>query len=55
MRFEIFKKSLALITEHNAKHKKGEVTFTMGLNQFSDWTDEERDKMHGGGIRRSEN
>lgn len=46
-RFEIFKENLAMIEEHNKKYEKGEVTYTMGLNKFTDWFPEEKSRMHG--------
>lgn len=35
-RFEIFKANVQRIVEHNAKFERGEVTYTMGINQFAD-------------------
>lgn len=46
-RMEIFKANLAKIEAHNELFKKGEVTWEMGLNHFTDLTDEER-KMYTG-------
>jgi C1A family cysteine protease len=43
MRREIFNKNLKTVTDHNAKG----MTSTMGVNQFSDWTDEEYGKLLG--------
>lgn len=40
-RFEIFKTNLQRIVEHNDKYAKGEVTYSMGINQFTDKTSEE--------------
>lgn len=35
-RFKIFKQNLKQIEEHNLKYEKGEESFSMGVNQFSD-------------------
>jgi Cathepsin propeptide inhibitor domain (I29) len=45
MRFEIFKEALTFIAEHNAKHARGESSFTVGLNHMTDWTKEEKDRL----------
>jgi len=37
----IFKTNLKKIAEHNEKHLRGESSYTMGVNQFTDWTEEE--------------
>lgn len=39
-RLEIFKDNKKHVEEHNKKYEKGEVTFTMGLNAFSDLVSE---------------
>ncbi|RZC34123.1 Inhibitor I29 domain containing protein, partial [Asbolus verrucosus] len=44
-RKELFVKNLLRIEEHNEKYKQGLVTFTMGINQFSDLTKEEMKKF----------
>lgn len=41
LRFEIFKSNLELINAHQIKYDKGEVSYTLGINQFADLTDEE--------------
>ncbi|XP_054277596.1 procathepsin L-like [Macrosteles quadrilineatus] len=47
-RKEIFMNNLNFIREHNKKHERGEVTFTVGVNQFADMTIEEfRQRMNG--------
>ncbi|KAK9887526.1 hypothetical protein WA026_023248 [Henosepilachna vigintioctopunctata] len=46
---EIFARSVKEVEEHNAKFAKGEVTYTKGINQFSDMTDEEIKKHTGFG------
>lgn len=41
IRFEIFKKNVALIEEHNARFARGEETSVNGINQFTDMTQDE--------------
>lgn len=41
-RFQIFVETIKTIITHNDKHAKGEVTYKMGINQFSDMRPEER-------------
>lgn len=50
-RFTIFKENLNKITEHNKKFETGEVSWSQGLNQFADLTQEEFAKSYLGGIR----
>jgi len=50
-RLGIFKENLDKILEHNKKYEAGEVTWTQGLNQFADLTQEEFAKTHLGAIR----
>lgn len=40
-RFEIFKANVKRIVEHNEKFERGEVSYTMGINQFADKKPEE--------------
>lgn len=40
-RFEIFKVNVKRIIEHNDKFSKGEVGYSMGINQFADKKPEE--------------
>ncbi|RZB39320.1 Inhibitor I29 and/or Peptidase C1 domain containing protein, partial [Asbolus verrucosus] len=40
-RFKIFQANVAEIEQHNEKYARGEVTYTKGINQFGDKTDEE--------------
>lgn len=37
----IFKDNLEKIEEHNALYEQGKSTHTKGINQFTDWTQEE--------------
>jgi hypothetical protein len=45
MRFELFKKQNEFIEKHNKEFHEGKSTFTVGHNQFSDLTSEERAKI----------
>lgn len=47
-RFEIFKNKLHEFEEHNEKFKKGELSWSVGVNQFTDLTEEEFAKMNHG-------
>ncbi|XP_055856033.1 digestive cysteine proteinase 1-like [Episyrphus balteatus] len=38
---DIYCEKLAAIEEHNAKYQKGEVTWEMGVNQFTDMSSED--------------
>lgn len=40
-RLIIYQNNVKEIEEHNKKFKEGKVTFTKGINQFTDWTNEE--------------
>lgn len=40
-RFDIFRKKLSEFEAHNEKFKRGEVTWEVGVNQFTDETEEE--------------
>uniref|UniRef100_A0A6P7HDB2 Cathepsin L1-like n=1 Tax=Diabrotica virgifera virgifera TaxID=50390 RepID=A0A6P7HDB2_DIAVI len=46
-RFKIFQDNLRKIKEHNARYKKGQETYKMGLNQFADLTRDEFVQMLG--------
>lgn len=48
MRFKIFKEKLAEIDAHNELYKEGKVSFTEGINQFTDHTPQELTKMFTG-------
>ncbi|KAJ8921571.1 hypothetical protein NQ315_010476 [Exocentrus adspersus] len=41
VRFSIFQSNLRTIEEHNEKYQKGEKSYYMGVNQFTDMTSEE--------------
>lgn len=45
-RYNIFKDNDQMIKIHNEKFKQGEVTYTMGHNQFSDMTEKEFAAMY---------
>lgn len=45
-RFAIFQENLKKIEAHNAKYEKGEETYMMGVNQFTDLTEEEFAKLY---------
>lgn len=47
-RFELFKKKLIEFKAHNEKYEKGEVSYTVGINQFTDLTEEEFQMRHTG-------
>lgn len=47
MRFKLFKETLLQIDEHNMKFKKGLVEVEAGLNDYSDWTYEQKTKLLG--------
>ena len=48
MRKEIYLQKLAQFDEHNAKFIKGEVTWIMGVNQFTDMSYEELNAINWG-------
>ena len=45
MRQKLFEETLQQINEHNEKFKKGLVEVDAGLNEYSDWTYEEKMKL----------
>jgi hypothetical protein len=46
-RFEVFRSNFETIEKHNALFSIGEETFELGLNQFSDMTNDEYKKILG--------
>ncbi|XP_072400161.1 protein CTLA-2-beta-like isoform X2 [Diabrotica undecimpunctata] len=46
-RFKIFKEKYNEIQAHNKKYEAGQVTWTAGLNDFTDKTPEELKHLHG--------
>lgn len=46
-RFEVFAANAAFVDAHNEKYLHGEVSYTLGLNQFADMTREEYSGFHG--------
>jgi len=46
-RFGIFKQNIKTIDDHNAKYAAGKVSYSLGVNQFSDLTVEEANTMNG--------
>ncbi|CAG9855010.1 unnamed protein product [Phyllotreta striolata] len=44
-RFQVFKENLNIIRKHNEMYNKGEVTYYMGVNKFTDMSEEEFNKM----------
>lgn len=54
IRMEIFLKNKHKIDEHNEKHANGSVSFTMGLNNFSDLTRDELNAQMKGLLRSTE-
>lgn len=51
-RKEIFKQNLEKINAHNKKYEAGEVTYLMGINKFSDLTEDEFKKHYTGGFKK---
>merc|ERR1712116_848 len=46
LRMQIFSANMDRISRHNARYMKGEVSYSMGMNQFGDLTTEEFSKLH---------
>ncbi|XP_072399417.1 protein CTLA-2-alpha-like [Diabrotica undecimpunctata] len=44
MRFALFKERFYKIKAHNKRYEAGEVTWREGLNEFTDWTEEQRNQ-----------
>ncbi|KAG5867086.1 hypothetical protein JTB14_026117 [Gonioctena quinquepunctata] len=49
-RYGIFKDNLSNIREHQKKFEAGEVSYSQGVNAFTDLTTEEFKKTHTGGL-----
>lgn len=47
VRFSYFNDTLQQIKEHNKKYKMGKADVPAGLNEYSDWSDEEKRKLLG--------
>ncbi|RZC38023.1 cathepsin L1 [Asbolus verrucosus] len=45
-RKQIFIQYLQQVEDHNKKYEAGSISYSIGVNQFSDWTDEEKRKYH---------
>lgn len=46
-RFQIFKKNIIKFDKHNAKYDRGEVSYTVGANQFTDRKPDELEFFRG--------
>ncbi|CAG9833885.1 unnamed protein product [Diabrotica balteata] len=44
-RFSVFQENLRKIEQHNARYKKGEVSYFLNITKFADWTKEEVQKF----------
>lgn len=51
-RFELFRDTLDQIKEHNKKFELGKVDVPATLNEYSDWTDDEKRKLLGTPLRK---
>lgn len=45
LRFMLFRETLDQIREHNVKFARGQVDVPAGLNEYTDWTYEEKKKL----------
>lgn len=41
LRYSVFQNNLRIIEKHNKRYAQGKTTYTMGINQFADLTEEE--------------
>lgn len=46
-RQELFLENRKLITDHNALYEQGKETYSLCVNRFADWTDEEYERLNG--------
>lgn len=42
-----YAENVKMVQEHNERYEKGLETYKMGLNEMSDWTEEEKEQLHG--------
>ena len=52
MRFELFKETLEQIKEHNKKYELGKVDVPATLNEYSDWTDDDKRELLGSPLKK---
>jgi TnpA family transposase len=47
LRYELFRENYAYIQRRNAEYDGVNMTYTLGINKFADWTREERQSIKG--------